>query len=65
MNYMLAATEIPDWIFACAKNCSDAGALSLEFVTLIHERSPVSVIQNVKTPLLLMLGQSDLRVPTH
>lgn len=28
MNYMLAATEIPDWIFACAKNCSDTGALS-------------------------------------
>jgi len=28
LNYMLAATEIPDWIFACTKNSTDTVFLS-------------------------------------
>ena len=66
MNYMLAATDIPDWIYACAANSSDYdNPLTEEFVKILHEKSPISVIANVKTPLLLMLGQHDGRVPPH
>ena len=66
MNYMNAATDIPDWIAACVFNKSlDESVLTTEDVKIIHERSPVSVVHNVTTPILLMVGEVDLRVPPH
>ena len=31
----------------------------------IHERSPISVVHNVTAPTLLLIGESDMRVPPH
>lgn len=66
MNYMNASTDIPDWISACVFNKPlDQTVLTTEDVKTIHERSPISVVHNVKTPTLLMVGEIDLRVPHH
>lgn len=66
MNYMLSATDIPDWIAACVFNKElDLSQTSPEDVKTIHERSPISVVQNVKAPLLILVGEVDLRVPPH
>jgi acylaminoacyl-peptidase len=32
---------------------------------MIHERSPISVVGNVKAPMLILVGEVDLRVPPH
>lgn len=66
MNYMNAATDIPDWIAACVLNKPlDQSILTTEDVIKIHERSPISVVQNVTVPFLIMVGEVDLRVPPH
>lgn len=66
MNYMNASTDIPDWIQACVFNEPlDQSCLTTEQVKMIHERSPISVVHNVKAPMLIMVGEVDLRVPPH
>ena len=66
MNYMLASTDIPDWIYACSKNEEiNFAKPTAEDKALLYERSPISTVANVKTPLMLLIGDSDLRVPPH
>ena len=66
MNYMSAATDIPDWIAACVFNQDlDQSVLTSEQVQTIHQRSPISVVHNVKAPMMIMVGEIDLRVPPH
>lgn len=67
MSYMVVATDIPDWIYACCQNkeltaFSEYSASDTEDFFL---KSPISVINNVRTPLLLLVGSSDQRVPPH
>jgi acylaminoacyl-peptidase len=66
MNYMSASTDIPDWIHACVFNKPlDQSTLTQEQVETIYQRSPISVVHNVKAPLLIQVGDVDLRVPPH
>ena len=64
MNYMLAATDIPDWIIACVHNKPLDWSLAAH-TEILHERSPISQVQNVSTPALFLVGDADLRVPPH
>ena len=60
MTYMLSSTDIPDWIYACCKNQEiDFAQPSAEDRTLFFERSPISSVHRVKTPALLLIGDSD------
>ena len=66
LSYMLSATDIPDWIYACGKNEEiNFAAPTSEDRTLFFERSPISQVHNVKTPALFLIGDGDLRVPPH
>ena len=72
MSYMITASEIPDWIYACSMNRAFDHFSSCGFETYsvednkhFFERSPISQIQNVKTPALFLIGDNDLRVPPH
>jgi len=63
---MLAATDIPDWIFGTTQNRElDFTHLSPEDVAHFYKRSPQSVVQNVTAPTMLLIGDNDLRVPPH
>ena len=67
MSYMVASTDIPDWIFACCQNreLSNFGDYTVEDTKDFFLKSPISVISNVKTPALILVGDSDRRVPPH
>jgi acylaminoacyl-peptidase len=64
MNYMAASTDIPDWITACTEDKMHDWNSELP-VNLLHSRSPISQVSNVTVPCLLIVGDSDLRVPPH
>jgi acylaminoacyl-peptidase len=64
--FMVMSTDIPDWVYACTYNREiDFTCLTAEEVSLFYSRSPHSVVQNVKTPALFLIGTADLRVPPH
>ena len=66
MNYMVASTDIPDWILACTKNEEiNFANLTGQDRLLFHERSPICNVKNVKTPSMFLVGDADLRVPPH
>lgn len=63
---MRNASDIPDWIPAMAFNRElDLSGYSAEDVKALHEKSPISKVSEVKTPTLILLGDSDFRVPPH
>lgn len=64
---MVATTDIPDWCFAEA-GINDYDVRSPRVMTpqdyeTMYKKSPASVLQNVKAPVLLLLGDGDRRVP--
>lgn len=64
MSYMLASTDITDWNFACCLNKDLTFAnMTSDDNTAFFNKSPVSVVKNVTTPSLLLIGDKDLRVP--
>jgi dipeptidyl aminopeptidase/acylaminoacyl peptidase len=65
MSYMVASTDITDWIYSCCLNEDMRYSITAEDNTVFFNRSPISVVKNVKTPSLLIIGQSDKRVPPH
>lgn len=65
MSYMVSVTDIPDWIYSCNLTKDMSYSITAEDNTEFFNRSPISVVQNVKTPSLLIIGQSDKRVPPH
>jgi acylaminoacyl-peptidase len=66
LNFMRSASDIPDWISGCVFNRElDLCSYTSEDVKLLHQRSPISSVSETKTPTLILLGDSDLRVPPH
>lgn len=67
MTYMVQSTDIPDWIFACCQNkeLENFGAITVEDNKEFFLKSPISVIKNVRTPCIILVGDSDKRVPPH
>jgi len=64
---MLGSTDIPEWVVAEGLQ-GDAGRavswpLSAEQIVELHRRSPISVIDKVDVPALMLLGAADQRVP--
>ncbi|CAD7924909.1 unnamed protein product [Amoebophrya sp. A120] len=62
---MVRQTDIPEWIFAEALNRTQYkwSELSDEDCIELKKKSPVSSIKNVTCDVLMLLGDSDLRVP--
>ena len=66
MSYMLAASDIPDWMYACCLNRDMSfKSLTAEDNTAFFNKSPISVVRNCKTPSLLLIGDADRRVPPN
>uniref|UniRef100_A0A6B2KZY8 Acylamino-acid-releasing enzyme n=1 Tax=Arcella intermedia TaxID=1963864 RepID=A0A6B2KZY8_9EUKA len=58
---MTSTTDIPDW---CYTEC-DVFEYSASAVQKMFSLSPVSALENIRTPILFVLGEKDLRVPPH
>jgi acylaminoacyl-peptidase len=66
MTYMVASTDIPDWIFACCSNKDiKFDEYCLEDTQNFFKRSPISQVKNVQTPSLILVGDKDHRVTPH
>ena len=67
MSYMVTATDIPDWIFACCQNkeLENFGEYNLNDNRDFFLKSPISQIKNVHTPSCFLVGNGDKRVPPH
>ncbi|KAJ9064693.1 hypothetical protein DSO57_1027727 [Entomophthora muscae] len=66
MGSMSFTTDIPDWCFAEAGLSYDFGALRLtspEEYSILYRASPLQYVDSLKTPILLLLGLEDRRVP--
>ncbi|CAG0879625.1 unnamed protein product [Darwinula stevensoni] len=61
---MTDATDIPDWGFVEAGMLYEPGKYGdPEMMKVMFQCSPVSVIDHVKIPVLLLVGDEDSRVP--
>ena len=65
MSYMISSTDIPDWIYACCLNRELSYPPTAEENQIFYHKSPISVVKNVTTPSMLIIGGSDKRVPPH
>jgi len=62
---MLGSTDIPDWAFTeTGLNFDPAAVPTVETYGEMLKRSPLVNVDRIKTPLMLMIGGKDLRVPT-
>jgi len=62
---MLSCSDIPDWTFTESGLDFDPSVIpTTEIYGKMLERSPLVNVDHVKTPLLLMIGAKDIRVPT-
>lgn len=64
---MIGSTDIPEWVMAEALRGNTANEatwpLSAEQYVELVRRSPMSVVDKVDTPALMLLGAADQRVP--
>jgi acylaminoacyl-peptidase len=65
MSAMLASTDIPDWIFceSGVQSFDETLVPTAELVASMFRKSPIAHVTRVRTPLLLLLGTADRRVP--
>jgi len=65
ISSMVGSTDIPDWSFTeCGLDFNPAVVPTSEMYGEMLKRSPVVSADRIKTPLMLMIGAKDLRVPT-
>eukprot|EP00386_Alphamonas_edax_P013954 GDKI01042933.1.p1 GENE.GDKI01042933.1~~GDKI01042933.1.p1 ORF type:complete len:123 (+),score=40.73 GDKI01042933.1:134-502(+) len=61
---MASVTDIPEWCFTEGLGGSFAyHPVSGEQLKPLFDRSPIKYVEAVRTPLLLGIGEDDLRVP--
>ncbi|KAJ4767510.1 Acylamino-acid-releasing enzyme [Rhynchospora pubera] len=67
LSLMVGTTDIPDWVYfeSCGKEGKNyfSESPSVEYLSLFYQKSPISHLSKVKTPVLFLLGAQDLRVP--
>ncbi len=62
--FMTTSTDIPDWCYTECGRAVDGALVPTEAdYRAFYAMSPIAHVRNVKTPLLVMLGLKDLRVP--
>jgi len=64
-SYMVAQTDIPDWVYACNLNEEHRYEITSEENKLFFDRSPISVVNNVQAAAMLLIGHHDNRVPPN
>ncbi|KAF7458864.1 Prolyl oligopeptidase family protein [Cryptosporidium felis] len=68
-NSFIAASDVPDYPFSemITEGHCETGRITIlkDYETLVklHSASPISMVDQVTTPLLLAIGDSDARVP--
>ncbi|CAI9118324.1 OLC1v1019886C2 [Oldenlandia corymbosa var. corymbosa] len=64
---MVGTSDIPDWCYAESFGSKGkslySDVASPEHLTVFYDKSPISHISKVKTPVIFLLGAKDLRVP--
>ncbi|CAG0916367.1 unnamed protein product [Notodromas monacha] len=62
---MLAVTDIPDWVYVESglEYKQDKGPLSADSYARMMAMSPFAHIDKIRCPVLLQIGDNDLRVP--
>lgn len=66
LSAMVYASDIDDWAFGqmgLPYDLQHPRPASEEELRVLQRHSPSSLVQNVKTPTLVMVGEKDLRVP--
>jgi len=62
----VVASDIPDWSYVeCGINFNYGIKPTAEHYSIMLNKSPVALAKHIKTPLILMLGSVDLRVPPY
>jgi len=62
---MSTTTDIADWCYTeCGLTYAPDNIPSEEQLREMHKRSPIARVKDVATPLLMLVGGSDLRVPS-
>jgi acylaminoacyl-peptidase len=61
---MVGSSDIPDWVFTeCGLHFDPKTLPSADLYTKVIRHSPIVNADHIHTPLMLMLGGKDLRVP--
>eukprot|EP00466_Bigelowiella_natans_P014790 jgi/Bigna1/66633/fgenesh1_pg.2_\ len=63
--FMVTETDIPDWCYieGGLGPYHPGKFLSREQMAKLYNMSPIAYASNIRTPLLMLLGMKDLRVP--
>jgi len=65
MATMVGVSDIPDWVFTeCGLDFDPKTVATAEDYDTFLKRSPIINADKIETPLMLMIGGKDLRVPT-